>query len=352
MGYQRLLPLQIHSVNVLASGIGINFHYWAEKDMIIFFSYSQTCVSPLAIEQRKPRCPLVLILGETNNHMEQAYKIACKIAPHSPIDKTSYTNVGIFGLYSGGQGMRLLKSLRTIQYEIVVATCPGALKALQMKKLDLSHLKMLIIDEGEKIQDANCDFALDVKRIYSEIPKQCKVELIVAEFSNTFMPRDSNVLLSELEKQIFCGKMPVLINIPAPLGYVNQRILQLNGFKVEPVNSDFTLDDNRSTLQKLHNGEVQAVVATNKLPRGQDLPGVNHVIIYDMPENFNDYVYRDFTLDDNRSTLQKLHNGEVQAVVATNKLPRGQDLPGVNHVIIYDMPENFNDYVYRLIMTW
>ncbi|EPB74760.1 helicase protein [Ancylostoma ceylanicum] len=67
---------------------------------------------------------------------------------------------------------------------------------------------------------------------------------------------------------------------------------QLNGYRMEPLNSDYTALHNRETLQRMMRGEIQGVVATNKLSRGQDIPEVDHVIVYEMAQSFDDYTHR------------------------------------------------------------
>ena len=41
----------------------------------------------------------------------------------------------VLDLYAGGSGMRALRATQTIEQEIVVATCGGALRALEMNKV-------------------------------------------------------------------------------------------------------------------------------------------------------------------------------------------------------------------------
>ncbi|VDM60449.1 unnamed protein product [Angiostrongylus costaricensis] len=61
--------------------------------------------------------------------------------------------------------------------------------------------------------------------------------------------------------------------------------------------------------------------------------------------------FRDYTLDDNETTLRRMKTGKIQGVVATNKLARGQDIPEVDHVIIYEMSTDFSDYKHRIGRT-
>ncbi|KAK5974483.1 Helicase C-terminal domain-containing protein, partial [Trichostrongylus colubriformis] len=68
--------------------------------------------------------------------------------------------------------------------------------------------------------------------------------------------------------------------------------LQQLGYSFEPMNSDYVVTDNKETIQRMLNGEIQGLVATNKLSRGQDIPDVDHVIVFEMAESFNDYKHR------------------------------------------------------------
>ncbi|KHJ75245.1 hypothetical protein OESDEN_25139 [Oesophagostomum dentatum] len=196
---------------------------------------------------------------------------------------------------------------------------------------------MLIVDEADKMTDICRGFGLDVHTICSKIPEETREKLMVAEFSATFFTEDNTVQLSELERDLFRGNIPVFIDIPAPRGYITQRkderisqypwwktnfdndlgwligliegdlklygmskegpfkkstvifverkitanylavFFQLRGYRMEPMNSDFSPEQNREVLTRMMNGDIQGVVATNKLSRGQDIPEVDHV---------------------------------------------------------------------------
>ncbi|KAJ1369515.1 hypothetical protein KIN20_030993 [Parelaphostrongylus tenuis] len=87
------------------------------------------------------------------------------------------------------------------------------------------------------------------------------------------------------------------------------------GYHFEPFNSDFFVSlltlwtfalstnvalvakrlhcaDNQETIKRLKRGEIQGIVSSNKLVRAVDIPEVDHIIFYDMVENFNDYKHR------------------------------------------------------------
>jgi len=51
------------------------------------------------------------------------------------------------------------------------------------------------------------------------------------------------------------------------------------------------------------------------------------------------------------STLAAFRNGHISALVATDVLGRGVDIPGVTHVIIFDFPDDIETYVHRVGRT-
>jgi len=48
------------------------------------------------------------------------------------------------------------------------------------------------------------------------------------------------------------------------------------------------------------------------------------------------------------SCLEAFKNGQVQALVATDVAARGLDIPAVSHVINFDLPSTYEDYVHRI----
>merc|ERR1719277_1944429 len=51
------------------------------------------------------------------------------------------------------------------------------------------------------------------------------------------------------------------------------------------------------------------------------------------------------------ATLKAFRNGQINALVTTDVLGRGVDIPDVSHVIIYDFPDDIETYVHRVGRT-
>ncbi|MCL5004660.1 MAG: C-terminal helicase domain-containing protein, partial [Patescibacteria group bacterium] len=70
------------------------------------------------------------------------------------------------------------------------------------------------------------------------------------------------------------------------------KILIERGFKAESIHGDKNLNRRRKALDLFKNNRVQILVATDVAARGLDIPNVSHVINYDLPAVYDDYIHR------------------------------------------------------------
>uniref|UniRef100_A0A0K0CWE9 Helicase C-terminal domain-containing protein n=1 Tax=Angiostrongylus cantonensis TaxID=6313 RepID=A0A0K0CWE9_ANGCA len=113
--------------------------------------------------------------------------------------------------------------------------------------------------------------------------------------------------------------------------YLALFLLQ-NGYDFEPMNADYTLDDNENTLHRMKAGQIQGVVATNKLARGQDIPEVDHVIIYEMSADFSDYKHRLVQI----GRTGRMGRGGRSTVMLSRKADRALVVPLVEFMIYHN----------------
>mmetsp|Transcript_78026 Transcript_78026/g.242395 ORF Transcript_78026/g.242395 Transcript_78026/m.242395 type:complete len:253 (+) Transcript_78026:1-759(+) len=62
--------------------------------------------------------------------------------------------------------------------------------------------------------------------------------------------------------------------------------------RARPIHGGLSQGARTAAIRDLKDGRVQALVATDVASRGLDLPGIDHVVNYDMPLNADDYVHR------------------------------------------------------------
>jgi ATP-dependent RNA helicase RhlB len=101
-------------------------------------------------------------------------------------------------------------------------------------------------------------------------------------------------------------KIPLLIGLlrsfaePRIMVFVNTKregervwgYLEGNGFKPAMLSGDVPQKKRLSLLKQFQAGELPVMVATDVAARGLHIPGVTHVINYDLPEDAEDYVHR------------------------------------------------------------
>ncbi len=68
--------------------------------------------------------------------------------------------------------------------------------------------------------------------------------------------------------------------------------LNARGFKAQSIHGDKNQGQRQRALDTFKKGMAQILVATDVAARGLDIAGVSHVINYDIPESYDDYVHR------------------------------------------------------------
>ena len=70
------------------------------------------------------------------------------------------------------------------------------------------------------------------------------------------------------------------------------RTLTEKGFRADSIHGDKNQSARQRALGKFKKDEIQILVATDVAARGLDIPDVTHVINYDIPATYDDYVHR------------------------------------------------------------
>ncbi|HHQ14293.1 MAG TPA: hypothetical protein ENK16_04650, partial [Chromatiales bacterium] len=81
------------------------------------------------------------------------------------------------------------------------------------------------------------------------------------------------------------------VNMKRDADYV-ARMLQHNGFGAEAISGDVPQRKRLRMLRDFQAGELPILVATDVASRGLHVPGVSHVVNYDLPQDVEDYVHR------------------------------------------------------------
>jgi len=222
----------------------------------------------------------------------------------------------------GGVNIRSQISRLKRKPDFVIGT-PGRLKDLVLRKnLRLSEYKNLVLDEADRMLDMG--FLPDIQFLLSSLPKKrqslffsatinSKIESLIADFAvNPFKisvkMRDTSanvdqdiIRISRNENKV--DKLhdlliekdfnKVLIFGKTKRGVENLSIdLNKRGFKSVSIHGDKNQSKRQKALREFKNNSAHILVATDVAARGLDIPNVSHVINFDMPSTYDDYVHR------------------------------------------------------------
>jgi superfamily II DNA/RNA helicase len=219
-------------------------------------------------------------------------------------------------------GMSIGKQIADLRYanEFIIGT-PGRLKDLiDRKKIDLAKFKTIVLDEADQMLDMG--FINDMRFLMAGMPVDRQTLFFSATLSkdiekliNDFLrePVKISVKTQDTSKNIDqdvvrvrgANKIDVLRDLLAQDGFNKVLIfgrtkhgveklsmLIQKGFKAESIHGDKNHYKRQSALRLFKENHVKILVATDVAARGLDISDISHVINFDVPETYEDYVHR------------------------------------------------------------
>lgn len=231
-------------------------------------------------------------------------------------DHELQTTVLIGGVKLGPQ----IRELRQ-QPDIVVAT-PGRLwDHVQRKNLTLDRIEKLVLDEADHMLDLG--FLPQIRRVIEVLPTARQTMM----FSATMPPSIENLARQFMRSPVMVDLRPqtrtaegidhrlylvepddtraCLVAIAAEeqgsmLIFLRRKVdvdwacrqLELEGHPVEKIHSDRSQRQRVAALQGLRQGEHRILLATDIAARGIDIPIIEHIVNYGVPDTVEDYIHR------------------------------------------------------------
>ncbi len=233
-------------------------------------------------------------------------------------------NVRVLAIYGGRAYEPQVEALNK-GVDVVVGT-PGRLLDLAgQKKLDLSHVKCLVLDEADEMLDLG--FLPDVEKIVNMLPAKRQTMLFSATMPGAVIglarrymsrpthirataPDDEGATVANIKQFVYRGhsmdKPEMIARILQAEGRGLAMIfcrtkrtaadiaeqLQKRGFASGAVHGDLGQGAREQALRAFRNGKVDVLVCTDVAARGIDVSGVTHVINYQSPEDEKTYLHR------------------------------------------------------------
>jgi superfamily II DNA/RNA helicase len=222
----------------------------------------------------------------------------------------------------GSDIKRQIRSLRA-QHNFVIGTPGRIIDLINRRLLHLEGFTNVVLDEADRMVDMG--FINDIRLILSKLPKQRqsffftatldnKVEELIRQFlidpvkisvvqRNTAanieqdivkVPNDSKAKLRILIEHLYKPEFSrVLVFGRTKYGVEKMaKAIFTAGIKADSIHGNKTQNYRQKALARFKKGEVRVLVATDVAARGLDINDVSHVINFDLPANYDDYVHR------------------------------------------------------------
>ena len=232
-----------------------------------------------------------------------------------------YTTLCVGGMSIGFQKRALYKNP-----QIIIGT-PGRLKDLfQQKSLNLKSVDTLVLDEADRMLDMG--FLKDIEFLISKLSE--KPQSLC--FSATITPDISKII-----DKIMPEHVTISVRTSETAEHIAQDVIKVTS-------GDHKLD---MLLQMLREPHFEKVLIFGEMKHS----------VQRLAETLTQAGFPSEAIHGNKSQVQRnrslaaFKTGRVNVLVATDVAARGLDIPNVTHVINFDKPHSYEDYIHRIGRT-
>ena len=264
------------------------------------------------------RTPQVLVLTPTR---ELALQVAEAITSYA----ARLRGVKVLAIYGGADFRDQIQQLRR-GVHIVVGTPGRVMDHMRQSTLDLSGLRSLVLDEADEM--LRMGFIDDVEWVLEQLPTERQVVLFSATMPNEIRRISQKYLRDPAE---------ITIRTKAADGRrIRQRYLMVNApQKLEALERVLEAERSEGTIIFARTKAITLTVAESLEQHGYEVAVLNG----DVPQNLRE------------RTIERLRDGRVDVLVATDVAARGLDVERISLVINYDIPFDGEAYVHRIGRT-
>ena len=220
-------------------------------------------------------------------------------------------------------GASVSRQLAQLRYfnNFVIGT-PGRLKDfIERKRINLAEFSAIVLDEADRMMDMG--FIADMRFLLAGMPQSRQtlffsatlsgeIERLIGEFLRdpVFISIKSRDTSKNVDQDVvkICGrnKIEILRTLLDGLEFKKVLVfgrtkhgveklcqtLSKTGIKAESIHGDKNYSRRVKALEMFKDNRVQVLVATDVAARGLDIANVTHVINYDLPQTYEDYIHR------------------------------------------------------------
>jgi ATP-dependent RNA helicase RhlE len=237
-----------------------------------------------------------------------------------------HTKVRTFALFGGIEQDPQIKKLQD-GIDVLIATPGRMFDLINQGYVVLSRIRTLVLDEADHMLDLG--FIDDIRYVKRKLTKKHQTLFFSATISK------------EIKKLAFSQVKSSAIRIQiAPEDPVSKNVSHFVMF-VE-------MDDKRFFLERFikDNSGSKIIVFVRTRVRAERVAKAMERVNIDTVT-----IHRDKKQDDRSAVMKKFKEGRCRIMIATDVSARGIDVPDVDYVINYDLPDKPENYVHRVGRT-
>jgi ATP-dependent RNA helicase RhlE len=258
-----------------------------------------------------------LVMTPTHELALQVHNVFQELGKHTRV--TSYCLHG--GVEQAPQIEKLNEGV-----DVLVVTPGRMFDLLNQGELRLGRVEILVLDEADHMLDLG--FIKDIRDVMRHIPERRQTLFFSATINEEIKDLAYSLVRNAIRIQI-SPKDPVSKNIEHSVAFIE-------------------MDDKRFFLEGFINSHpeskmlvfVRTKVRAERVKKAMERVGL-----------ITDTIHSDREHADREKTMKDFRSGDLKVLIATDVSARGIDIPNVEYVINYDLPETAEQYVHRVGRT-
>ncbi len=274
-------------------------------------AFALPLLSSIDLQNRRPQ---VLVLTPTR-------ELAIQVAESFKTYGAKMKGLNVLAIYGGqSYGVQLNQLKRGVH--VVVGTPGRLMDHMRRKTVTFADLTGLVLDEADEM--LHMGFIDDVEWILDKTPKDSQIALFSATMprpirkiagkylkdpEEIIVKHDTDVMstinqkfwmIKGAKKSVALVRILEAATFDGVIVFTKTRnatvevtkALEERGFKAEALNGEMAQAARERTVNRLKNGHIDILVATDVAARGLDVDRISHVINFDMPSKTEPYIHR------------------------------------------------------------
>ena len=317
LGYQEPTPIQAQAIPPLMAGrdlLGVAQTGTGKTAAFALPILDRLYRNPVRLPARGTRVLVLTPTRELASQIDASFKAYGK-------EMRLYR-----GLVFGGVGQNPQVRTMSRGVDVLTATPGRLLDLMNQRHVRLDKLEVFVLDEADRMLDMG--FIHDIRRVIAALPPKRQTLL----FSATMPSEIANLAAGILQDPVRVEVTPSATTVER----INQKVL-------------YVAKANKRRL-------LQNLLEQNPMPRALVFTRTKHGADQ-VTKHLEKHAFSAAAIHGNKSqgarekALGSFRSGQVRVLVATDIAARGIDVPGVSHVINFDLPHEPESYVHRIGRT-